>query len=170
MKQVPYTEPLKKVIDGEVFIRDSFGCYTPESFLTPKIRICKPEDALPAVSRIRNSQQEIFMVLCLNACHELITAIEVTKGLANKSQTHPRETFREAISVNAVSIMVAHNHPSGNLEASVDDLFCTRRLAEAGRIVGIPLIDHLIVCSTGFISLRERFPDYFTNTSLKLAA
>src|SRR5688572_4634913 len=67
----------------------------------------------------------------------------VTIGLANQSQVHPRETYKWAVRHNAESIMVAHNHPSGNLESSESDLAATRRLCEAGKLMGIPLLDHL---------------------------
>jgi DNA repair protein RadC len=74
---------------------------------------------------------------------------------------HPRETFACALEDRAVSILAAHNHPSGSLDPSAEDLVATRRLAEAGRLLGIPLLDHLIVTTDGYTSLRERFPDYF---------
>ena len=101
------------------------------------------------------------MVLTLDGNNQLISNHIVTVGLVNQSQIHPRETFRCAILHNAVSIMIAHNHPSGNLEPSESDLAATRRLCESGKTLGIPLLDHLIVSSEGFVSLRERYPAYF---------
>jgi len=68
---------------------------------------------------------------------------------------HPREIFREAIKESASSIIVAHNHPSGSLKPSEEDLRATKRLANAGEIVGIPLLDHLIVCEDSFLSMKE---------------
>jgi DNA repair protein RadC len=154
----------KKVIEGVTYIRDAFGCYVPESvsLLSRGIRIRTPKDALPALAEIRNSPQEIFMVLDLDGNHQIIEARKVTVGLANQSQIHPRETFRSAIQSNAASILVAHNHPSGNLEPSESDLAATRRLVEVSKIIGIPILDHVIVSSEGFVSLRERFPAYFS--------
>jgi DNA repair protein RadC len=85
----------------------------------------------------------------------------VTVGLVNQSQIHPRETFRSALIDNATSILLAHNHPSGVMEASESDLAATRRLVEASKILGIPVLDHLIVGGAGFLSIRERYTAYF---------
>lgn len=154
----------KRVIEGVTYIRDAFGCYVPESvnLLVQRTRVRTPKDALPALVEIRNSPQEIFMVLDLDGNHQIIEARKVTVGLVNQSQIHPRETFRGAIQNNAVSILVAHNHPSGNLEPSESDLAATRRLVEVSKTIGIPILDHVIVSRDGFVSLRERFPAYFT--------
>ena len=126
-----------------------------------KVRIRKPMDALPLLANLRGRRQECFAVLTLDGVHQVIKTHEITVGLANQSQVHPRETFACAVEDRAVGIFVAHNHPSGSLDPSTDDLITTRRLADAGRLLGIPLIDHLIVGDEGFVSLRERFPDYF---------
>ncbi len=126
-----------------------------------KVRIRKPMDALPLLANLRGRRQECFSVLTLDGAHQVIKAHEITVGLANQSQVHPRETFACALEDRAVSIFIAHNHPSGSLEPSTHDLLTTRRLADAGSLLGIPLIDHLIVAEEGFVSLRERFPDYF---------
>lgn len=152
----------KKIIEGVIYVRDKFGCYLPESYLTQKVKVRTANDALPALSMIRLSPQEVFMVLDLDGNNQIITAREVTVGLVNQSQVHPRETFRGAILSNAVSILVAHNHPSGNLEPSEADLLATRRLVEVSKTIGISLLDHIIVGVSGFTSLRERFPAYFT--------
>lgn len=165
---IPSEDPIrnpnpKTVIEGVTYIRDAFGCYVPESasLLARKVKVRTPKDALPALAEIRNCSQEIFMVLDLDGNNQIISARKVTVGLVNQSQIHPRETFRGAIQSNAVSIFVAHNHPSGNLEPSESDLAATRRLVEVGKTIGIPLLDHVIVSPEGFISLRERFPSYF---------
>lgn len=129
-----------------------------------RARIRKASDALPYLASLRGRRQECFMVLTLDGSHQVIRAHEVTVGLANQSQVHPRETFACALEDRAVGIMIAHNHPSGSLDPSTEDLVVTRRLAEAGRTLGIPLLDHLIVATAGYTSLRERFPDYFTGS------
>jgi DNA repair protein RadC len=132
-------------------------------FLTRRrrTRIRQPADALPHLASMRSRRQECFAVLTLDGSHQVIRAHEITVGLADRSQVHPRETFACALEDRAVSIMVAHNHPSGSLEASVNDLLTTRRLAEAGQLLRIPVVDHLIVAEEGFVSLREKFPEYF---------
>ncbi len=134
-----------------------------QRFLTRrrKVRIRRPVDALPLLGGLRMRRQECFVVLTLDGVHQVVKTHEITVGLANQSQVHPRETFACALEDRAVGILIAHNHPSGSLDPSTDDLLTTRRLADAGRLLGIPLVDHLIVGEEGFISLRERFPDYF---------
>lgn len=132
-------------------------------FLTRKrrIRIQTPLDALPLLSSLRGRRQECFMVLTLDGVHQVIKAHEITVGLVNQSQVHPRETFAIAMEDRAVSIMVAHNHPSGSPEPSADDMTTTRRLVDAGKLLGIPVLDHVILGEEGFVSLRERYPEYF---------
>jgi DNA repair protein RadC len=139
-----------------------------QRFLTRRrrVRIRKPSDALPYLGALRNRKQECFTVLTLDGSHQVIKAHEITVGLANQSQVHPRETYACALEDRAVGIMAAHNHPSGSLDPSAEDLVATRRLSEAGRLMGIPLLDHIIVTEEGFTSLRERFPDYFVGRGL----
>lgn len=132
-------------------------------FLTRRRRtpIRRPTDALLCLGSLRGRRQECFAVLTLDGNHQVIRAHEITVGLANQSQVHPRETYACALEDRAVSILAAHNHPSGSLDPSAEDLVATRRLAEAGRLLGIPLLDHLIVTDDGYASLRERYPDCF---------
>ena len=152
----------KMKIKGKEYREDGYGILIPEElFVKEGGRIRQPQDFLGYVSAERGAEQECFVVLTLDGSHQVIKKHVVTIGLADRSQIHPRETFRVAIQDNAVSIMVAHNHPSGNLEASVNDLLATRRLVDAGALLRIPVVDHLIVSRDGFVSLRERFPDYF---------
>jgi len=126
-----------------------------------KLKIRRPQDALPVLGSLRESPQENFVVLTLDGSNQLIKVHPVTVGLANQSQIHPRETFHPAVQDRAVSIMVAHNHPSGNLEPSESDLAATRRLVDASKTLGIPVLDHIIVAESGFLSLRERHPECF---------
>ncbi len=133
---------------------------------TQRLRIRAPHDALPLLAHLRGRRQECFVVITLDAGHGVIRRHEITVGLANQSQVHPRETFACALEDRAVGIVVAHNHPSGSTEASIDDLLATRRLAEAGKILGIPLLDHLIVTDEALVSLRDGFPQYFDGRRL----
>lgn len=126
-----------------------------------RLRIRTPKDALPVLGALRASAQENFVVVTLDGNNQVIKVHPVTVGLANQSQIHPRETFHPAIADRAVSILLAHNHPSGNLEPSESDLAATRRLVEVSKTLGIPILDHLIVSDGGFLSLRERYPAYF---------
>jgi len=92
-------------------------------------------------------------MLCCDSKGGLIDNV-VSVGSLNSSIVHPREVYKIAMRNNADSIIIAHNHPSGNTEPSSDDIFTTRKLEEAGKIVGIKLLDHLIVSKTSHSSLR----------------
>lgn len=105
---------------------------------------------------------EKFWVLCLNRKNVLIKRVEVTSGTASSSLVHPREVFREAIRLGALSIVAVHNHPSGDPNPSSADIQVTRQLREASRTVGIDLLDHIIVGNSagdpggrGFYSFHE---------------
>lgn len=98
---------------------------------------------------------EVFCVACLDARNRVLMAAEVTRGTLLSSLVHPREVFHGAILARAASIVVAHNHPSGDPEPSPEDRLVTRRLAEAGRLLGIPLLDHVILGDGRHVSCRE---------------
>ena len=103
----------------------------------------------------RYARQENFWVLLLNNKHRLLRRIRVTRGIANKSLVHPREVFRAAIRAGAAAIVLVHNHPSGDATPSEEDVRVTARLVEAGEIVGIRVVDHVVVAEHGFHSFQE---------------
>ncbi len=109
-----------------------------------------------ARSKIKDKGKEHCIVLSFDIRNKLIAADELSVGILNANLVHPRETFALAIKRRAASIMLAHNHPSGDLEPSVDDLDITTRLTTAGKIMGIDLADHLIVSQTRYLSFKER--------------
>ncbi len=113
------------------------------------------QDALPYVAAIRGEKQEHFICLSLNGANEVLATRVVTVGLLDSNQVHPREVFADPITDRAAAILCAHNHPSGTLEASPEDIAMTHRLSKAGDLLGIRLLDHLIVTKDGFLSLRE---------------
>lgn len=119
-------------------------------------KVTKPDDILPLVSHLREKRQEHFCCITLNGAGEVLGNRVVTVGLLNHSLVHPREVFADAITDRAASIICVHNHPSGSLEPSPQDIAITAQLKEAGSLVGIQLIDHVIVTKTGYVSLRER--------------
>lgn len=92
----------------------------------------------------------------LNTKNEILSAENTSIGNLNSSIVHPREVFRNAIKKGAAAIIVIHNHPSGNPTPSQNDLDITRRLEEAGQLLGIPVLDHLIIGDGIFISLKEK--------------
>lgn len=100
--------------------------------------------------------QETFHVLALDGRHALLGRFEVSRGTLTTSLVHPREVFRPAIARGAAAIIGLHNHPSGDPEPSADDLAVTRRLIEAGRLLGIPLLDHVVLGAGRHVSLRAR--------------
>lgn len=119
--------------------------------------IRSPEDAAKIyIPRLRDERQELFLVVCLNSANRIIRDRTITKGILNSSLTHPREVFREAILENSASIILVHNHPSGNLEPSREDISITKQMVEAGKIIGIAVHDHIIVAGDGFTSMMER--------------
>ena len=121
-----------------------------------RILIRKAEDVLPYISYIADKKQEYFICISLNGANEVIGNRIVTVGLLNTNQVHPREVYADAISDRAASVILAHNHPSGLLKASADDIETTRQLVEAGKILGISVLDHIIIARNGYFSFKER--------------
>jgi DNA repair protein RadC len=121
------------------------------------VKIAYPSDAAIILKRFEGRRQEHFIALTLDAAHEVISGYVVTLGLANRTIVHPREVFYPAIKDNATAIIVAHNHPSGNCEPSLEDRNVTRRLYDAGRLLGIEVLDSLIVGENGgYYSFLEK--------------
>ena len=121
-----------------------------------RILIRKAEDVLPYISYIADKKQEYFICISLNGANEVIGNRIVTVGLLNTNQVHPREVYADAISDRAASVILAHNHPSGLLKASADDMETTRQLVEAGKILGISVLDHIIIARKGYFSFKEK--------------
>lgn len=122
-----------------------------------KIKIHSPEDVVRRYQpQLRDLKHEQFLVLLLDSANHLLRDVEVSRGILNSSLSHPREVFRQAIVEPAASVILLHNHPSGNPEPSSDDLQITKQIVEAGKIVGIPVHDHIIVAGNSFTSFAER--------------
>jgi DNA repair protein RadC len=115
-----------------------------------------PEDVIAQVADLRRARREHFVVLLLNARHEIQCRETVSIGSLNASIVHPREVFLPAIVHSAASVVLVHNHPSGDPEPSEEDLAITRRLVEVGELVGISVLDHVIVAARGDVSFRSR--------------
>jgi len=122
------------------------------------IRVTKPQDVLqiPLIAEMRDKRQEHFICITLNGAGEVLDSRIITVGLLNHSLVHPREVFADAITDRAASIICVHNHPSGSLEPSPQDIAITTQLREAGLLLGIQLIDHIIVTKTSYLSMKER--------------
>lgn len=115
--------------------------------------IDSPEAAVAQLSDIRDKKQEYFVCLTLDGANRLIAKRIITIGTLTSSLVHPREVFADAIADRAASIIVAHNHPSGNLECSQADRDMTERLKASGELLGIDVIDHMILTSKKYISI-----------------
>ena len=115
-----------------------------------------PEDVVGLVrGRLKGKKKEHFLALLLDTRSRLIKVAEISVGSLDSSIVHPREVFKEAISATAASVIFVHNHPSGDPTASEDDVKLTKRLAEAGDIMGIDVLDHIIIGDKKYLSLKR---------------
>jgi len=115
-----------------------------------------PQDVLPHVQRFRKKEQECFVVLILDGGHNVIKVHEVSKGLVNRTVVHPREVFREAIKKNATAVILVHNHPSGNVSPSSEDVDVKNRMKDAGEIIGIAVLDNMVISEDSYYSFLEK--------------
>ncbi len=118
--------------------------------------VLSPRAVAEQMSTERISKKEHFVVFFLDTQNQIVRKELVSIGTLNASLIHPREVFEPAIKFLASHIIVAHNHPSGSLEPSEEDLAVTKRLGDAGKLLGIQLLDHVIVTTIGYISLKEQ--------------
>jgi len=107
-------------------------------------------------SLFKDQVRERFIVFWLNSANKVVGFEVITEGLLNSSLTHPREVFRGAIVATAAAIILAHNHPSESIEPSQEDISITKQIVEAGKIIGIPVHDHIIFAGNAYTSLAER--------------
>jgi len=119
-----------------------------------KIRLGKSSDVADLCRDMRSLKQEHFVTLTVNGNNCLISKRVIFIGTLNKSIVHPREVFAAAISDHAAGIVLVHNHPSGNPEPSTEDIIMTRKLAEAGNILGIEILDHVIIADSNHYSFQ----------------
>jgi DNA repair protein RadC len=123
----------------------------------PRVRFPSPRSVWEhVIPDLRGLERERFCTLLLDGKHRLLREIVVSEGTLNSSLVHPRDVFGPAVREGAGALIVVHNHPSGDPEPSSEDLAITQRLREAGELLGIPLVDHVVVADSGWVSLRER--------------
>ena len=118
-------------------------------------KIETPADLLPHVRHYADRKQEHFLCATINGANEILNIRVVSIGLIDRSPVHPREVFADALTDRASAVIVAHNHPSGSLEPSPSDINITAQLKDAGTIIGIELLDHIIFNRTGYFSFLE---------------
>jgi DNA repair protein RadC len=122
-----------------------------------KITVKSPEDVVKtARNLLKGKKKEHFLVICLDTRNHLIKTSTVSIGSLDCSIVHPREVFKDAISSAAASVIFIHNHPSGDPTPSEDDIKMTKRLIEAGEIIGIEVLDHIIVCDSEHLSMKAK--------------
>ena len=120
------------------------------------LKITFPADVLPLIQHYADRKQEHFICISLNGSNEVMAVRVIFVGFVNKTQVHPREVFADAITDRASAVVVAHNHPSGGLEPSKEDVEFTKQLKSAGEILGIKLLDHIIFNQKGYYSFTEK--------------
>jgi DNA repair protein RadC len=119
-------------------------------------KVSQPEDiAKIYIPKYRGARTEIFKVLLLNTANKIFREVNVTEGILNASIVHPREVFRLAITESAASIILMHNHPSGNPDPSEEDRKITRQMIEASKIIEIKVLDHIIIAGDTFTSFAK---------------
>lgn len=128
------------------------------------ISVGGPEDIVSRLSFMKYETQEHFVLATLDAANHVIRVHELTKGLVDRTPIHPREAFVKAIEDRAVSVIFAHNHPSGSTTPSDEDMSITRVLCASGRILQIPVLDHIIMGKCGHTSICRLYPEYFEKT------
>jgi DNA repair protein RadC len=122
-----------------------------------KFTINTPQSVVRAVrASIKEKAKEHFKLILLTTRNKISGISTISIGTLDANLVHPREVFKDAISHNAASVILAHNHPSGDPEPSEDDLEITKRLVEAGKILGIEVLDHIIVTKNNFLSFKEK--------------
>jgi DNA repair protein RadC len=122
----------------------------------PSVAIRRPEDAAALTKELCGARKEHFCTLYLDTRNRVIRKETISIGTLNASLVHPREVFQPAVECSAASVILVHNHPSGEAEPSREDLLLTKRLTSAGEIMGIDVLDHVIVARHSFVSLKER--------------
>lgn len=129
----------------------------PDHSEIPKKRITSPNDFFELFHPLfKEEPSEIFVVAWLSSNNRVVGFEKVTLGLLNSSLVDPRSVFRGAIIANCANIILSHNHPSGNVDASQEDISITKILVEAGKIIGINIFDHIIFAEDKFTSFVER--------------
>jgi DNA repair protein RadC len=120
-------------------------------------KITSPQDVADIfIPLLRDEIVEKFCVVCLNSANKIIRYETISVGNLNSSVVHPREIFKAAIENNSASIILIHNHPSGNPEPSSEDISITKKVVESGKIMDIPVFDHIIIAGNGFTSFVEK--------------
>jgi DNA repair protein RadC len=135
-------------------LKQGMKLYTPTK---RRVLIKGPEDMAEHLKPLlEKADREVFLTVILNARNQVVTTLVISIGSLNASIVHPREVFKNAIKLNAAALILCHNHPSGETDPSDDDIALTRRLVQVGDLCGIAVMDHIIVGTNGFTSLKQQ--------------
>ena len=118
--------------------------------------IAGPDDVCAILDEAKDADRESFYVVYMNAVNQVNGVEEAHKGTLSHVEVHPREVFKGALAANASAIILAHNHPSGDPTPSEPDLALTKRLVDAGKLLGVPVLDHVVIGRNGCTSIRQR--------------
>jgi DNA repair protein RadC len=119
------------------------------------LKITTPADVLPLIRHFADRKQEHFLCVTINGANEVLNIRVVSIGLLDRAPAHPREVFADALTDRASGVILAHNHPEGSLDPSPADVEVTRQIKQAGEIVGIQLLDHIIFNPSAYFSFLE---------------
>lgn len=127
-----------------------------ESVLEYDVRVDRPETAAELIQKmIGDSDRENLVLVCLDMKNKPTSVQVISTGSLNASIVHPREVFKSVLLSNAACFIIGHNHPSGDLTPSPEDIDITERLIQVGEVIGVPMIDHVIVSDNDFLSMRK---------------
>lgn len=153
MRMVKYKTML--TVDKRVKLEKELSVNCPD--LDKIIRSPQEVDKLARIFlRLHEQSEEYLYMMCLNVKNYVIGVFEISHGNVNSSIAGVREIFQKALLANAVSIIMMHNHPSGDPSPSREDVEITKRMVEAGKIVGIEVLDHIVIGDRGYASLKEK--------------
>lgn len=158
-QELTQTKNVGKILAGKILASLELSRRLVEHCVTERKTepITTPESLYELIkSKVSNHHKEHFFVCSLDTRNNLIAVDEISIGTLTASLVHPRETFEMAIRRHAAQIILAHNHPSGETDPSEDDLKITKRLVDAGKIMGIDILDHLIITNQKYLSFKEK--------------
>jgi DNA repair protein RadC len=160
---VSYPTPDGPLEEGTVQVREVVVSYRGTRRNLPS-RVSGPDEVVRFLRKLVNGDaREHFVVIHLDGRHRPIGYQVASIGTATASLVHPREIFQPAVSVGACAVLIAHNHPSGDSSPSTEYRDVTQRLIEAGNLLGIPLLDHVVVSNDGYYAMRQQHRDWFEN-------
>lgn len=158
IQEITSIKGIKSVKAAQILaLAELFKRFNTLKSVSEKKKISSPMDLADLLlAEMSNLNQEVLKLIVLNTKNRIIKVKDIFKGSLNSSIVHPREIYCEAIKCSGASIIICHNHPSGDPTPSKEDINITLRIKECGKIIGIELIDHIIVGYQGYISLKEK--------------